>query len=212
VPEIDTAPYTASLDGNTIVMVSGVGVRAKVSVTKKFTAIIASQAIDVEYVLKNEDTVAASWAPWEISRVGPNGLTFFPTGSKTVKTDLPVQNMNNVTWYQHPSAGLPASGFKFTADGSGGWLAHATSGGVLMLKKFPDLTPEQQAPAPEAEVEIYAAPGYVEVEPQGPYTMLAPGASVSWTVRWYLRQVPASAMIAVGNAELVSFAQSVAAQ
>jgi hypothetical protein len=41
------------------------------------------------------------------------------------------------------------------------------------------------APA-EAEIQAYANPGktFVEIEEQGAYTTLAPGASVSWTVRW----------------------------
>ena len=54
------------------------------------------------------------------------------------------------------------------------------------MKKFQDLQEGQAAPA-EAEIQVYANPGktFVEIEEQGPYTTLEPGASVNWTVRWY---------------------------
>ena len=58
------------------------------------------------------------------------------------------------------------------------------------MKKFQDLQPEQPAPG-EAEVQVYVNRGktYIELESQGAYTLLQPGESLSWTVRWYLLPV-----------------------
>ena len=210
VPEIDSHAYTAVVEGDTLVLTSPVGERAKVEVTKRFTARVSEGALDVEYELTNRDTAAASWAPWEITRVPAKGLTFFPTGAKTVNTQLPVRTMGDTTWYQHDPATV-GMGQKYSADGTGGWLAHV-AGDKLLLKSFPDIEPAMQAPAPEAEIAIYAAPGYVELEPQGPYGALMPGASVRWTVRWYLRKLPADLMVSVGSAPLLSFAQTIAAE
>jgi hypothetical protein len=210
VPEIDNQPYTASLDGETIVLVSATGVRAKVSVEKRITARVVERAIDLAYKLTNTDSSMVAWAPWEISRVAPSGITFFPTGSQTVSTDLSVVNQDGVTWFAHDPAKLPMMGQKYSADGSAGWLAHL-AGKTLFVKQFADVPVSMQAPAPEAEIAIYAAPTYVELEPQGPYTQLMPGQSVSWTVRWYARQLPANVMPTVGNAELVKLAASLAA-
>jgi len=55
------------------------------------------------------------------------------------------------------------------------------------------LTPEQAAPG-EAEIQVYVNQGktYIEIESQGAYTALAPGESLSWTVRWYLKSVDPS--------------------
>ena len=74
---------------------------------------------------------------------------------------------------------------KVNADGKG-WLAFSANG-ILFVKKFQDLKPEEPAPA-EAEIQVYANPGktFVEIEEQGAYTTLQPGGEVSWTVRWYL--------------------------
>ena len=58
----------------------------------------------------------------------------------------------------------------------------------MLTKRFADLTPEQPAPG-EAEIQVYVNRGktYIELESQGAYTTLAPGAELSWTVRWYLQ-------------------------
>jgi Domain of unknown function (DUF4380) len=211
VPEIDNQPYTASLEGSTIVLTGAAGVRAKVSVTKRISALLSKQAVEISYVLSNTDTAAASWAPWEITRVAPNGITFFPAGSKTVSTELPVMNSDGIIWYAHEPAKLPTMGQKYSADGSAGWLAHV-AGATLFLKTFTDVPVDMQAPAPEAEIAIYAAPSYVELEPQGPYTQLMPGASVSWTVRWYARALPSGLEARIGNSELVKLAAALAIQ
>ncbi len=44
----------------------------------------------------------------------------------------------------------------------------------------------------------------IEFEDQGAVTRLAPGASLSWTVRWFVRQLDASVPVEVGSAELLS--------
>jgi hypothetical protein len=107
-----------------------------------------------------------------------------------------------------PSA-LPTEGRKHSADGAGGWLAHV-AGSTLLVKTFSDVPADKQAPAPEAEIAIYAAPRYVELEPQGPYTQLMPGESLTWSVRWIVQRLSLDARAEVGNAALVELAQSLA--
>ena len=74
---------------------------------------------------------------------------------------------------------------KINADGKG-WLAYANNG-LLLVKKFADLTPSQPAPA-EAEIQVYVNRGkaHIELESQGAYTTLKPQEKLDWTVRWYL--------------------------
>jgi hypothetical protein len=211
VPELDTQPYMANVTGDAIELVSQPGMRAKVRVTKRVRALASEEAIELTYVLENTDTANASWAPWEISRVAPGGLTFFPSAGAAVNAQLPVMNQNGATWFKHDPANIPMSGQKFSADGSGGWIAHV-AGRTLFLKRFTDTPADKQAPSPEAEVELYASPAYEEIEPQGPYTQLAPGESVTWTVRWYLRALPDSIPVELGNAALFQFAQTLANQ
>lgn len=106
-------------------------------------------------------------------------------------------------WYSFAAATTDS---KAKADGLG-WIAHATSTNLLYLLAYPDIQASDAAPG-EAEVEIYTGPhgDYVEIEPQGAYTAIAPGGTLQWTVRWKLRRVPHGTRIAVGSAGLTTFA------
>jgi hypothetical protein len=75
----------------------------------------------------------------------------------------------------------------------------------LLVKSFSDTPAAQVAPG-EAEIEIYADAGhsYIEVENQGAYASVAPGATSSWTVRWFLRQLDPSVSLQTGSTELLS--------
>jgi hypothetical protein len=210
---IDSEPYTAGLEGTTIVLTSPPPAdngQARLSVVKRFSADLAAQAVVIEFVLKNEAAEARSWAPWQITRVGPNGLTFFATGTAPVYKRLNTTESGGVTWFAHPD-GLPQNppgDPKLAADAAEPWIAHV-AGGLMLVKRFANLDPSQFAPG-EGEVEIYAVNDYVELEPQGAYSLLQPGATLSWTVRWYLRELPAATVVTPGNAELIALARSLA--
>jgi hypothetical protein len=93
--------------------------------------------------------------------------------------------------------GLPA---KLFADGTGGWLAHAGAG-LLLIKTFTDVPKASQAPN-EDEVELYLDPAYEEVENQGTYAPIAAGATATWSVRWTLRAIPTGTDVSVGSTAL----------
>ncbi|MET0386690.1 MAG: hypothetical protein ABW321_12065 [Polyangiales bacterium] len=202
VPEIDSEPYTPTVEADTLTLQSQRGMRADVRVTKRFRALPSDGAFEVAYVLENSASSEASWAPWQISRVGPGGLTFFPTGESSASTQLPLMEALGISWYRHDPAAIAEPGQKWSGDGKEGWIAHVAEK-TLFVKRFMDLTPAQQAPAPEGELAIYASPRYVEIEPQGPYAVLPPQGKVEWSVRWYLRAVPDDVSIEIGSASLV---------
>jgi hypothetical protein len=98
---------------------------------------------------------------------------------------------------------------KLFADGREGWLAHVHGDGLL-VKTFAVVPRAAQAPG-EAQIEIYATPAhtYVEVEAQGPYETIVPGAALSWRVVWLIRRLPAEIRRAVGSAPLLDFIRGV---
>lgn len=209
--EIDSAPYSVQVLGDELVLTTPEAARSssvKLSLIKRFRTDASAGAFELEYVLKNEDSVPKRWAPWQISRVGPRGLTFFPTGSAAVRDELSTTLAAGMTWYRHVPGDLPPppDGKKLCADAGAPWLAHVKDG-LLFLKTFPEVAPERAAPL-EGEVEIYGARAYVEIEPQGEYTELAPGESLEWTVRWYLRPLPEGVQDEVGDPGLVRLVQS----
>jgi hypothetical protein len=211
VPELDSAAYEVSEEADSVLFSSRPGERAKVAVSKRIRALSREDSFEISYSLRNADAAAVSWAAWEITRVAAGGLSFFPTGERSVGTALPVVEQGGVTWFQHDPAQISGDGQKFTGDGAEGWLAHV-AGRTVLVKQFMDVPADAQAPAPEAEIALYAARGYVEIEPQGPYTELMPGAELSWSVRWIIAEVPEMVAIELGSQALVDFVRSLLAQ
>jgi hypothetical protein len=196
VREIDSAVYEI-LEGGEGVCVSSplatIGPR-QFHIIKRFFPGAHPDTIDTEYVIENRGTQAFSMASWEISRVRPGGLTFFPTGVGELNpvaphSELPIEKVAGTTFYDHAQFELGKC-LKLHADGQGGYLAHL-AGSHLILKMFSDTQPEAQAPG-EGECEIFAMDGgqYVEVEVQGPYVAIAPGKSSLFSVRTAVVSLP----------------------
>ena len=185
VKEFDKNPYTVTQDGGTLKMTSEVSERLKCRVGKTFTTDEKDGAIVVTYTITNEGSEPRKVAPWEITRVENEGgvICFdapvdgiWPAGLMDFKAQY------GLAWYQTDERN---ENRKVNADGKG-WLAYC-SRGLLLVKRFDDLTPEQPAPD-EAEVQVYVNRGkaHIELESQGAYQLLQPKESLSWTVRWYL--------------------------
>ncbi|MBR6876014.1 MAG: hypothetical protein IKN00_06960 [Bacteroidales bacterium] len=182
VAEYDSKPFQAEIVGDKLVL-TGDKSRFGYSVRKEFTAVPKKDAISITYTIVNESGETRQVAPWEISRVPNDGVLFFVAPAVEPANNmvgLPFEFTQGAAWYVMDEA---RENRKINADGRG-WLAYCAKG-LLFVKKFQDLKAGQAAPA-EAEIQAYANPGktFVEIEEQGAYTTLAPGASVSWTVRW----------------------------
>jgi hypothetical protein len=181
-------------------------------VEKKFSADSKAGVVSAVYSIANRGSQARQVAPWEITRVAAGGLTFFPMGEggpRKGPQDLLIPTVvNGVAWFAYDAAAITADQ-KLFADGKEGWIAHV-DGDLLLVKSFAD-TPTSQAAPGEAEIELYANAGhtYVEVENQGAYVNLAPGATIAWTVRWMLRKLDlASTPAKVGSAPLLNLVRS----
>jgi hypothetical protein len=204
--ELDPGAYAASLDGAVLSLVSPPVAALGLAVTKRFSVDASAAAVTVEYGLVNRGMQARKVAPWEITRVASGGLTFFPMGdgvpTKGMQDLLSLQISGGVAWFACDPTPL-ASDQKVFADGHEGWIAHV-DGNLLLVKAFPD-TPLAQAAPGEAEIELYTDAGrtYVEVENQGAYASIAPGATATWKVRWFLRLLDPSLAAKPGSAELL---------
>ena len=183
VPEFDRNPYTVE-NGDRFVMTSQVSQRLKYRITKTFVPNKKDQSIAVTYTIKNESDETRKVAPWEITRVPNDGVIFFDAPIDAI---MPAGLMNfqpqfGLSWFQADEA---QQNRKINADGKG-WLAYCANG-LLMVKKFDDLNPSQPAPE-EAEIQVYVnmRKTFIELESQGAYTELKPGAELKWTVTWYI--------------------------
>jgi hypothetical protein len=205
--EVDRSPYSLVSHEDTLTLTGPPHRALGVRVTKQFSVDRARGAIVLKYTIHNHGKTPRRYAPWEVSRVHARGLTFFPSAQPSTGP-LPVERIGIGTWYAHDPDVLTPLGQKSFAYGTEGLLAHAAHG-LLYVKSFAEVPSELQAPG-EAEIEVYANDRYVEVEVQGPYTLIEPGASVTWTVRWSLRKLPPNIVPFPGNTELLAFAGSVA--
>ncbi len=157
--------------------------------------------------MTNQAQAQTHLAPWEVSRVVARGLTFYPTGSRVSLSPgatFPTTSSGGITWFAYDATTINADS-KLYGDGVEGWIAHVAQG-LVFIKRFADVPVAMQAPG-EGDVELYTnlLHTYIEIEPQGPYTTLAPQASVTWTSTWYLRRLPANITATAGNAALAQF-------
>jgi hypothetical protein len=237
---IDSAAYQAQADATSLSLASPVATFAgsgsttfKLSAHKRFWVNANSGVVSIEYQLTNEGAQSASWAPWEVTRVLAGGYTFAPRGpgNRTITQDsfqnpLPLSLLppspaaGGIEWLNYPSlsASLTKDNYIAEFDGAEGWLAHANRFGtsllpVLFVKSFVD-APDESLPTNQAEIQLWtsgtAQVELIEVEEQGALQVLAPGASLSWTVHWSACELPSSSLLAAGNADLAAFARALA--
>jgi len=213
-PELDPNPYSARLDGGALVLEGATIPALGLAVTKRFSVDAERSVVNITYGIVNRGQQSRSVAPWEISRVASGGLTFFPIGAgqpwKGFQDLLPLVITDGVAWF--PSETKPATADQKTfVDGSEGWIAHV-AGDLLLVKSFPGISAAKAAPG-EAEIELYTDPGrtYVEVENQGAYAKLEPGAAMTWPVAWFLRKLDARIPVKPGSVELLAFVRKLIA-
>lgn len=209
---IDSDPYEVAIDENTstIILTSGTDTNLNVQVTKRFSPDLERFAINLEYTIKNTGSQPRSFAPWEVTRLHPLGLTFFELGAggifETDKKEIPTDTIDGIVWFTHSEENTPNGDYKLYADGAG-WSAHARDNWIF-VKSFPDQPATGHAPG-QGEIEIYTKGViYEELEQQGVYQEIPAGGETTWRVTWYLTHVPEGAAVAPGNAALAQFAKS----
>src|SRR5436190_10470372 len=144
-------------------------VASPIYVTKLFTPVPESGAIDITNTLSNvSQTDSVLLAPWQVSRVEAGGLTFFGQGSGPVTyapltaSTFMVNEIGGQLGYQ---SGRGTHDSKAFADGTG-WIAQVSPDRLLYLVAYPDIQPADAATG-GAEIELYTNSSYVEVEQQG---------------------------------------------
>jgi len=155
--EIDNGEYSASVDAAGVITTVGKpNGDTSLQVSKKYSANLAREAIEIVYSMTNTGQAAASWAPWEITRMPADGLAFWPTGGAPFgPAVMPSEAAQGHTWCD-PSK-TDGEG-KLFADGAGGYLAYLT-GDRLLIKTFQDQPASAAAPN-EAEIELYVDPDH----------------------------------------------------
>lgn len=212
--EIDPGPYGGSFSDGALTLTSATTASLGLAVRKQFSMDPVTGDVLVRYSMLNKGSSARAAAPWEITRVVPSGIVFFPMGTGSPRKGsqdlLDLTVTEGIAWFAYDASAIERDQ-KVFVDGAEGWIAHV-DGGVLLIKSFSDIAVTEAAPG-EAEIEIFAnaAHSYVEVENQGAYKAIAAGAASTWPVRWFLRKVPAGIPVTVGSSTLVDYVRKVIA-
>jgi hypothetical protein len=228
IPAFDTLPYTMTLAADnsfTAVGPNATFANMTLNVTKQFAANLAAGTIDITYSITNQDTTPFTLGHWEVTRVYPDGLTFFPAPPASSKAPLianpdvmKVDKIGGYIWFDHSKFNpgpAPGKYGKYSTDASGGWVAHVApdasgAGDILLVKTFKDI-PDDTAGTGHGEVEIYAREdrSYEEVEDHHEQAMFTgtgtAGATIPWPVRWYIRRLPKTFTRTEGNQQLVDY-------
>lgn len=216
-PVLDNKPYSVVVEDNVVKMVSGKDPEFGWIFTKEISGNKKEGSFDLKFTITNGSDSAQFVAPWVVSRVHTNGLTFFPIGEGERHGGLLplIVEKDGILWFPFKQDELPKKGDRqLFVDGAEGWLAQVNDG-VILIKKFPDIPLEKNAPDKagrfEGEIELFVSRfipdrgGYVEIEHQGAYEALMPGASSTWEVIWLLRRLPDNIKTEVGNKDLVDY-------
>ncbi len=205
-PVLDTEPYQVKIDRKTLNLTSRADSKTGCKISKSISANSSDSSFSINYSITNISNDDKSVAPWEVTRVPAGGLTFFPVGPSGgfSKSNMVTEDINNICWYRYEPA-LVTGHQKLFRNGAEGWLAHCNQG-LIFIKQFPDIDITQEAPK-ETEVELYIHKDrtYIELENQGIYKTLRPGESVTWKVKWYLRQLPLKIKTDPGSVHLSEF-------
>lgn len=200
-PVLDAQPY-AILDQSieALTLRSAVDPDLGLQVEKRFT--VHEDSVKFGFQVRNTGSGVCALAPWQVTRAPRTGLLVWAAGEVFGDEDrLTKQREDPGCWYLHaqspvafegysvegPHVSIPVSAVtrtsKFFTDARG-WVAHVHDG-VVFLRIFPDLTVDQMAPR-QAELELFFGieRDYIELENQGAYEVLEPGASLTYDVEW----------------------------
>lgn len=179
------------------------------AMVKEFTANAKDTSISMKYSITNIAKAMQSVSAWEVTRVIPGGLEFYPKGETPAlpKTNLPIKEEGGVIWYAYDPSTVNFQ--KAYQSGSEGWQAYVRNG-IIFIKQFPTVKTTEFAPG-EVNVEVYVnkEKTYMEIENQGPFTELQHGQTLTFDVKWYVRQIPANIKADVGSQALVNYVRSV---
>jgi|HubBroStandDraft_6_1064221.scaffolds.fasta_scaffold52689_2 hypothetical protein len=216
---IDYAPYTMTVGADS--SITAVGATATfatpakmVAVTKTFSFDPTTSAVLINYSMANKGTASIKIGHWELARVLPGGLTFYPAAAAAPVIQygmMTVQKIGAYEWFDEttfPQGGVAAKSVGDAAMGPG-WIAHVVpdpAGPLVLIRSFAYI-PVGSAGTGDGAVEIFMqADGvYEEIEIHNALLNIAAGASAPWPVSWMLRRLPAGTAVTAGSQALVNF-------
>jgi hypothetical protein len=217
---VDSMPYTTTVSPEGVISATSAPYTTpnakQFVVSKTFHFDLAKNAIVIDYGLKNTGAAPFRLSHWEVTRVFPGGLMFFPSGTTTkldfLKQAVKVQQAQGYTWYDNTTHVNGMGESKAGADSPGGFVAQVApnaKGDLLFIKAFKAISIAAE-PTGHYPIEFYCNDPhtYVELEDHSSFDEIAAGATYTQSVTWYLRRLPMGTDRSVGSAALIAAAMS----
>ncbi len=214
----DQGKYESKLDGHRLVLtgpISKTGGEGSFSfqIVKTLWGHNDDSSIVICYQVYNRDTIVRSFAAWEVMRIPPSGLSFFPTDGPVLGDMAPAFELTDgIAWWDFDKNKDYVK--KAYADGKDGWMAHVNKDRIIHIKQFeetPSNFPLDENGMPlQMEMEFWANEErrYLELEKQGEYKEILPGEYAELTMKWYLHKLPDTIEKKSGNSKLKDYVQN----
>jgi len=172
----------------------------------KTILITDDNSLDILYQIINESDSVQQIGPWEVTVVPAIGAkVFFPTSNNPEGTNSNIKfpESNGISWFDYIPEELQ-EWHKIFRNPSDGWLAHINKNNTLFVKKFDVISPDEIAPG-QGNVEVYISKKseYIELENHGRYTMLNPGESLKYRVKWYIKKIDHEDFLGTPSCDLI---------
>lgn len=213
---LDSKPYSVRVEQNELVFTSDVDKKTGYQFVKSYGVVPDIEALRIVYRIINRSDEVKEVAPWEVTRVPPSGITFFPKGEggfdSGIFYPLAVETIDDIVWFKYDAKKMQEDHHKLLCDGREGWLAY-TNRGYLFVKQFEDVPRELIAPT-EGEIELFAnaEKTYMELEQQGKISRLQPDEYLDWEVIWHVKKLPEEISAEVGSTALVQMVRNLVSQ
>lgn len=153
----------------------------------------------VDHTLTNCGLWPVETAPWAITELRAGGIGIAPQSQAYDDPDATWPNRSIALWpftdiasphirwgnrFIFVTADMAAGMLKFGFPNPGGWLAYALE--ETLFVKQATYAPHARYFDRGSSSQIFCMPGFIELETQGPRTILAPGASITHREVWSL--------------------------
>ncbi len=209
---LDSDPYKISVVEDRIVFTSKIDPVTGYQFVKSYGLNTEKKCLSVIYSIYNHSATPKSVAGWEVTRLPPTGLVFFPQGNTESASGIfypiNVEHIGKVSWVSYDPKKIREYDHKLMTDGKEGWLAYVNNG-QLLVKEFTDVPLELMVPG-EGEIELFAnaEKTFWEIDQQSIMSKLAPGEHFDWEVLWHTRTIPVEISAEEGSQALVDFVRN----
>jgi hypothetical protein len=195
-------PFSAELEGSSLVLKNASG-----TLTKRYRLDTARRCVELTYTLLNSGNEPLRPTTSLLLRLlSTGGLTFFPGEARLLPgSTLKLDVRQPLVWFSHDQSREPRA-VEALVPSAEGWLASARDG-LLLVNTFGDVNKSTIVLRSAYDAQTKQRP-WVEVGAQTAFELL-PGASATWNMRWFLRQLPAGISAKAGNPELVGFVRGI---